>query len=225
MSDNKDLEKGHYEAALFDLDGVLIDTEGAYTAFWDDMARRHDKPSTFAHDIKGTTLTEILERNFPASMHQDIIDAVHDYEDNMAFVPFEGVMEFLNALDMLQIPMAIVTSSDDKKMESLKTRLPELTAHMAAIIDGSMVTHSKPHPEGYLKAAELLGKDPCHCIVFEDSIQGLQAARRAGSKVVGLATTNPKEKVEPLCDVMIMSWKEITPVELGFTDQSSTKKQ
>lgn len=206
----------NYEAALFDLDGVLIDTESGYTRFWDRMAEKYGKPATFAHDIKGTTLTEILLTHFPESEHKFLADAVHAFEDNMEFELFEGVAEFLDELESMHIPKAIVTSSDDRKLESLARQLPELLNRMDAIIDGSMVQHSKPHPEGYLRAAALLDKEPSKCIVFEDSLQGLEAGRRAGCKVAGLVTTNPREKVEPLCDVMIFSWNHITPSLLGF---------
>lgn len=208
--------KPKYLAALFDLDGVLVDTENIYTSFWANEGSRYGKPATFAMDIKGTTLSDILSRHFHPSMHRDVEKAIHDFEDNMPYVLFPGVREFLNALRDLGIPMAIVTSSDDKKMNSLRKQQPELLEMMDAIIDGSMVTRSKPHPEGYLIAATRLKVQPNRCVVFEDSLQGLEAGRRSGAMVVGLPTTNPKEQVEPLCDVMIESFENLTPAELGF---------
>lgn len=209
-------ESPRYIAALFDLDGVLIDTEGAYTKFWDEMASKHDKPSTFAYDIKGTTLSSILDTHFPAELHEEIENMVHDYENNMEFVLFPGVEKFINGLIERGVKMAIVTSSDDSKVNSLKKQLPNLTEAMNVIIDGSMVNRSKPHPEGYLMAATKLGVKPSRCVVFEDSLQGLESGRRAGAKVVGLITTNPAEKVLPLSDISIMSFEEITPEEIGF---------
>lgn len=205
-----------YEAALFDLDGVLIDTEGTYTEFWDEMARLHHKPATFALDIKGTTLTKILDAHFPKEMHAEIEQMIHDFEDNMVFRLFPGVAEFLDGLAALGVPMAIVTSSDDKKMAALARQLPELLDRMATVVDGSMVTRSKPDPQGYLMAAERLGKKPERCVVFEDSLQGLEAGRRAGCRVVGLATTNSVEKVAPLAHVVVCSWTETSPSKLGF---------
>lgn len=205
-----------YEAALFDLDGVLIDTEGTYTEFWDEMAREYHKPATFAHDIKGTTLARILDSHFPAELHAHIEQMIHDFEDRMVFRMFDGAGEFIDTLADMGIPMAIVTSSDDKKMHALGLQLPGLLAKMTVIVDGSMVTRSKPDPQGYLMAAEHLGKRPERCIVFEDSLQGLEAGRRAGCKVVALATTNPVEKVRPLAQVVIEEWNETSPAKLGF---------
>lgn len=214
----KALQSETFEAALFDLDGVLIDTEGTYTEFWDEMARRYHKPATFALDIKGTTLAKILQANFPPELHDGIERMIHDFENSMVFRLFNGVEHFLDELEAMSVPMAIVTSSDDKKMRALGLQLPALVNRMAVIIDGSMVTRSKPDPQGYLMAAERLGKDPQRCVVFEDSLQGLEAGRRAGCKVVGLATTNPRSKVAPLADVVIDTWLETSPSQLGFVE-------
>lgn len=205
-----------FEAALFDLDGVLIDTEGGYTGFWNRKAAEFGKPSTFAYDIKGSTLTTILNTHFPKELHRDLVKAIHMFEEEMPYLLFPGVMDFIDSLALGGIPMAIVTSSDDKKMEALEQRLPGLTAKMNVIVNGSQVTNSKPHPEGYLTAASKLGVDPRQCMVFEDSLQGLEAGRRAGSRVIGLATTNSIDKVKPLCDIVLTSWKGVTPQQLGF---------
>lgn len=205
-----------YEAALFDLDGVLIDSEGSYTLFWDRVGREYGKPSTFANDIKGSTLTTILTAHFAPNQHPALEKAIHDYEDSMLYPLFEGVMEFLLGLQRLGVPMAIVTSSDDKKMEALGRQRADLLELMHVVIDGSMVKHSKPHPEGYLTAAGKLGKRPERCVVFEDSLQGLEAGLRAGCKVVGLTTTNPAEKVKPLCDLMLAGWLNVNPLDIGF---------
>lgn len=210
------MTKRIYKAALFDLDGVLIDTEGLYTQFWNEIGKQFDKPSTFANDIKGTTLNNILDRYFQPEYHRDIENAINEYQAAMPFVLFDGVMEFLSQLKQQNVPMAIVTSSDDAKMKSLALQLPQLLDLMNCIVDASMVTLSKPDPQGYLMAASMLEVDPKECIVFEDSLQGLEAGRRAGAKVVGLITTNPAHAVLPLCDQAIESWIGITPQQYGF---------
>lgn len=199
----------HNIAILFDFDGVLVDSEGEYSVFWRDMASRYGLPTSFSDDIKGTTIGEIL-MSFPQSDHQAILDALHRYEREMKYPIFPGVMDFLITLRHEGIPSAIVTSGDNNKMEMLRGRVPELLGLVDTIITGDMVTHSKPHPEPYLRGAEKLGMPIDRCFVFEDSLQGLQSGRASGAKVIGIATTNPRSAVEPLADLTVDHFSEIT---------------
>ncbi len=198
---------------LFDLDGVLVDSEGEYSKFWGAMGDRYGLVSTFASDIKGTTIGEILQ-NFPESDRDGILAALHDFEANMEYPVYPGVMEFLGRLKKSGIPSAIVTSSDNVKMDLLFGRRPELREMVNVVITGSMVSRSKPDPEGYLKGAELIGVPVDECCVFEDSLQGLQAGRSSGATVVGIATTNSREKVAPLADITVDRFEEILSLEL-----------
>lgn len=202
-------------AVLFDLDGVLIDTEGLYTEFWAQTGREFGVPSpTFAADIKGTTLKSILNY-FPGDeLKAKVMQRIHDFEDTMQYRMFPGVSEFLTALKAAGIPTAIVTSSDEVKMSYLYKQLPVLRDMVDEVIDASMVTRSKPDPQGYLLAAEKLGCRPDDCYVFEDSLQGLEAGRRAGATVIGIATTNPADTVRPLCDYLLPSFIGFTPATL-----------
>ena len=198
---------------LFDLDGVLVDSEGEYSKFWGAMGDRYGLVSTFASDIKGTTIGEILQ-NFPESDRDGILAALHEFEANMEYPVYPGVMEFLGRLKKAGIPSAIVTSSDNVKMDLLFGRRPELREMVNVVITGSMVSRCKPDPEGYLKGAELIGAPVEECCVFEDSLQGLQAGRSSGATVVGIATTNSREKVAPLADITVDRFEEILSLEL-----------
>ena len=194
---------------LFDLDGVLVDSEGEYSIFWGGMGRRYNLQSTFASDIKGTTLQEIL-LNFPEADRQGIKDELYQFEANMEYHWIPGAKEFVDELTEAGIPMAIVTSSDDAKMEKLYAKHPNLRKAITKVVTGDMVTKSKPDPEGYLLGARLIGVPIEDCFVFEDSMQGLEAGRRSGATVIGLATTNPREKVEKLAHKTISDF-------VGFT--------
>ncbi|MDE6206090.1 MAG: HAD family phosphatase [Duncaniella sp.] len=198
---------------LFDLDGVLVDSEGEYSKFWGAMGDRYGLVSTFASDIKGTTIGEIL-LNFPEGDRDGILAALHEFESNMEYPVYPGVMEFLGRLKKGGIPSAIVTSSDNVKMDLLFGRRPELREMVNVVITGSMVSHSKPNPEGYLKGAELIGVPIEECCVFEDSLQGLQAGRSSGATVIGIATTNSREKVAPLADITVDRFEEILSLEM-----------
>lgn len=196
--------------ALFDLDGVLVDSETLYTEFWTSMESRFPTGDPdYAINIKGMTLTRILG-NYPEEQRDDVVRAIHEFEDTMVYPVMPGVYDFLGALRSAGMPAAIVTSSDNVKMDYLFRQHPEFRELFDVVINGSMVTRSKPHPEGYLKAAEAIGMDPADCLVFEDSIQGLQAGRASGARVVGVATTFPRERVAPLADVVIETFEGLT---------------
>lgn len=198
------------KAALFDLDGVIIDSEGTYTKFWGNIGREYGCPSpTFAYDIKGTTLTDILDTHFPdPEVKKEVIRKIHEFEQTMEYPIFDGVIDFLTELRKKGIATAVVTSSDDTKMSYLWRQHPELRKLFDEIVTGSMVSRSKPDPEGYLLAAKLLGTAPEDACVFEDSYQGLEAGRRSGARVVALATTNPADTLIDKADMVISSFRE-----------------
>ena len=198
-----------HPGALFDLDGVLIDSEGIYTDFWSEID--HIYPTgvdDFAHVIKGCTLPYILETYFPAAAQQEHIkQMLKQHEESMEYRLFDGVFDFIAALKGHGIPMAIVTSSTRLKMSHMVGQLPEFAAMFTDIITSEDVIHGKPDPEGYIIGASRIGIAPKDCIVFEDSINGLLAGRSAGARVVAVATTNPREKLQQYGDVIIDSLK------------------
>lgn len=184
------------KAALFDLDGVLIDTEPVYTEIWSNIERHFPTGiDNFAQRIKGTTLPDILNQYFRKEDHAAIISMLTEAEDNMEYPLFAGTVPFLKKLREAQIPAAIVTSSNDIKMGRLFAMYPGFNEFFDAIITDSHVKRSKPDPEGYLLAASKLGVDPADCIVFEDSFNGLKAGLAAGASVVAIATTNPADSL------------------------------
>lgn len=191
-------------AVLFDLDGVIVDSEGTYTEFWSSIDKLYPTGiPDFAIAIKGTNLSKILSNYHNQEVRDDIVRRLHAFEAEMDYPLIPGAAEFLEALAAKSIKSALVTSSDNAKMDCLFRKLPWLRDAFGAIVTGSMVTRSKPDPEGYILGASMLGIDPSECYVFEDSLQGLRAGRASGAKVIALATTNPHEAVAPLADMVI----------------------
>lgn len=203
------------KAALFDLDGVLIDSERLYTVFWDEIERIYPTGiPDFSVTIKGTTLPEILSLYPTEEIRADITRRLHEFQDNMDFPLLPGAIEFLDFLHGAGIPVALVTSSDSRKMERLFAKVPQLKDRFDVIVDASRVTRSKPDPQGYLIAAADCGADPADCIVFEDSFNGLKAGRASGARVIALATTHPAEKLAPFADMVVNSLAELTEADL-----------
>lgn len=198
---------------LFDLDGVLLNTEIHYTRFWNEEGLKYVNIPDFGHVIKGQTLVQIFERYFVGPLYgmRDKMEAIIDeFERNMPYDFVPGAEALLTGLKEAGVHMAIVTSSNAKKMENVYRAHPELPEIMDQILKSGDFTKSKPDPECFLKGMELLGAAPEETIVFEDSIHGLAAARASGAYVIGLTTSNPREVIEPLCDMVIDDFTEVS---------------
>jgi HAD superfamily hydrolase (TIGR01509 family) len=112
------------------------------------------------------------------------------------------------------IRSAIVTSSNDIKMSNAYAAHPELLEIVDTVLTSEHFSKSKPDPECFLKGMEVLGATPQETIVFEDSFHGISAGRASGAKVIGLATTNKREALTPLCDMVIDDFTQITVEDL-----------
>lgn len=184
-------------AALFDLDGVVLDTERLYTRFYSALGKRYNLPDpNFALTIKGSTIEKILATYFPTpEASADVLKSIREFEDNMDYPVCEGVVEFIDSLHGHDIPVALVTSSSMEKMQKVAARVAGLLERFDIMVTGTDVTRSKPDPEGYILAAHRLEADPVDCYVFEDSLSGLAAGVASGATVIGLATTLPAERL------------------------------
>lgn len=195
------------KAALFDLDGVVFNTEPQYTVFWGEQCREfHPEHPGLEHEIKGQTLVQIYDAWFagPLADKQELItERLNEFEQQMDYVYIAGTQDFINGLHKKGIKTAVVTSSNQIKMEAVYQHHPEFKDLFDAILTSEDFERSKPDPDCYLKAAERFGVNPEDCVVFEDSFNGLKSGRAAGMRVVGLATTNPAERIRPLCDEVI----------------------
>ncbi len=183
--------------ALFDLDGVVIDSESVYTDCWNAIEKRFPTGiDNFALKIKGSTLPKILETYFPDKhIQEEIKKILTDYEANMRYIPFNEAIRFIGELNAAGVRCAIVTSSSQKKMDNLYKQNPGFRELFAAVITGDMVTHSKPNPEPYLIGAKAIGTDITDCFVFEDSLSGIQSGMASGATTIALATTLPFDEI------------------------------
>ena len=182
--------------ALFDLDGVIMDTESQYSIFWNAMGKEYLGLDDFGRIIKGQIDGMIREQ-------EEIVRKLNEYEAGMSYEYIHGADEFMKQLKAAGVPMAIVTSSNEAKMENVRRAHPELWELADAVLTSEYFTKSKPDPECFLKGMEVLGGKTSETYVFEDSLHSINAGRAAGATVIGLATTNPREVIEPLCDIVI----------------------
>ena len=199
------------KALLFDMDGVIFDTEGLYTDFWKRELFKYlpDDPEIF-DKVKGSTLNDILTRYFKDDdIRTKVVAAIDNFETTMPFYYINGFEEYFRKIKETGYKCAVVTSSNDKKMANVFNRHPMFKSQYDTIITADDITLSKPNPQCFLLAAERLGVKPEECAVFEDSIHGLNAARAARMFVVGVATSNPYNIVKEMSDVIINDFNEL----------------
>ncbi|MBQ6405370.1 MAG: HAD family phosphatase [Prevotella sp.] len=201
------------KAALFDLDGVVFNTESQYTTFWGAQCREfHPEHPGLEHEIKGQTLVQIYDAWFSGNLQEKqalITERLNRFEQEMDYEYVAGFEEFVRNLRARGVKTAVVTSSNRVKMEAVYQRRPEFKSLFDAILTSEDFERSKPDPDCYLKAAKRLETSVEDSVVFEDSFNGLKSGRAAGMYVVGLATTNAAEAISPYCDRVISDYHEL----------------
>ena len=201
------------KAALFDLDGVVFDTEPQYTIFWGSQCRLyHPERPGLEHEIKGSTLQQIYDKWWSGELEKEretVTERLNEFEAQMSYDYVEGFEAFVRDLRKNGVKTAVVTSSNMPKMESVFKARPEFKSLFDAILTSEDFAESKPSPDCYLKGAERFGVTPEECVVLEDSINGLKSGRAAGMFVVGLTTTNKLENIVGLSDVQIADYQNI----------------
>ena len=201
---------------LFDFDGVIADTESQYTYFWDKVGKDYLGLDDFGMTIKGQTLIQIFGKFFDGMQkeQEEIVPQLNAFEHDMSYEYIPGALEFMQELKKRGIRSAIVTSSNDIKMSNAYAAHPELHDLVDAVLTSEHFSKSKPDPECFLKGMEVLGATPQETIVFEDSFHGIAAGRASGAKVIGLATTNKRDALIPLCDMVIDDFTQISVADL-----------
>ena len=201
------------KACLFDLDGVVFDTEPLYTLFWRNLDKRlRPDIDNFEHIIKGQTLIQIYDKYFSGDeeKEKEITTNLYEYERNMSFNYISGFELFIKELRSKGIKTAVVTSSNLAKMQNVYNKHPEFKGYFDEILTSEDFAESKPSPDCYLKAAERFGVSPEECVVFEDSFNGLRSGIASGACVIGLATTNSVAELKPYTEEVISNYDGFT---------------
>ena len=215
------MQESQLKAVLFDLDGVVFDTEPQYTVFWGEQCRLyHPEHPGLEQVIKGSTLTQIYDCWFsgPLLKEQPVItERLNAYEQQMDYDYIEGFIAFVDDLRSKGVKTAVVTSSNLPKMECVYRKQPGFKLLFDAILTSEDFELSKPDPDCYLKAAQKLGVEPDECVVFEDSVNGLRSGMAAKMKVVGMLTTNTKDVVAPLSDMQVSDYVGMTFDSMSYS--------
>lgn len=183
-------------AILFDMDGVLVDSTACVERHWYAWAGQHDLDGELIMAISHGQRTIDTMYAVAATPGLDLEEEARVFERREA-EDLEGIVALPGALDLVSaLPpesWAIVTSATrgmaTARLEAVGLPIPR------AFVTAEEVSQGKPHPEGYLKAASLLGVEPQDCLVIEDAPAGIQAARAGGIRVLALTTTFPAAKL------------------------------
>ena len=205
-------------AFIFDMDGVIVDSNPVHKIALKQFVGKYGKSLSeeeLVNHIYGRRNQDWLTHIFGALPESELKaygeekEALYRQLYERDIRPLEGLVEFLERVSRANLPRAIATSAPranvDFTLEKTGTG-----RFFDTILDDSFVTRGKPDPQIYLKTAEALHMPPGNCVVFEDSLAGVDAARSAGCKVIGVTTTHGREELANT-DLVIDNFVDLDP--------------
>jgi beta-phosphoglucomutase len=210
------------KAVLFDLDGVLVSTDEYHYHSWKKLSAEEGFDffdHEFNHKFRGVARMECVEiitkasgKHYTPEQKQELADRKNRYfAESLSKVTTEvllpGALSALHELRNRGIKIAVASNSRNALAIIKQVKIEHL---LDAIVDGHQIENSKPDPEVFLLAAKNVGVSPAHCLVVEDAVAGIESARRAGMKSLGIGT---KERL-PNANVVIPDLSAISVDEL-----------
>ena len=196
-----------YKGAIFDMDGLLFDTERVFQETWHEIAGENNVvlDKSFLKTVTGTSgerLCRVIEEFYHISDGKPLVDDCTERvrKKLSVNVPIkEGTFEILEYFKRNNIKMAVASSSRIEQIES-NLKISGIKDYFDAVVSGTEVSHGKPAPDIFLYAAERIGCKPEECFVFEDSENGIKAGHAAGCMTVmvpDLMEASPE--IRPYC--------------------------
>lgn len=208
-------------AFIFDMDGVIVDSNPYHKIALRQFCQQHGyalSEAQLREKIYGRTNKEWITNVFgplppeTVSQYAEEKEALYRELFKNDIAPVAGLPAFLEQMNAQNIARAIGTSAPRSNVDFTLAGTG-LQRFFSIILDDRFVTHGKPHPEIYLKCAEALERTPADCIVFEDSLSGVEAGKRAGCRVVGISTTHTAEELKDT-DLVMPDFTSLTPAEV-----------
>ncbi|HET9179510.1 MAG TPA: HAD family phosphatase [Terriglobia bacterium] len=205
-------------AVIFDMDGVLVNSNPYHLAKWIDFLNHHqisykeeELPELILGKRNDTAFRHFLGPDLPPQESKRLSEEI---EETFRRVfkpharPLPGLDKLIKECHTAGIPMAVASSAVRTNIEFVVDALG-YRPYFRTMVSGDEVTHAKPDPEIYLKAARDLGINPTDAVAFEDSYVGIGAVKSAGMKCVAIASTFPIERLVPLADLAIPTFEDV----------------
>ncbi len=205
----------HFKAAIFDLDGVVVDTVPTHFKAWKRMFAEYGKKFTFRdykEKVDGIPRTNGARAILTDFSNKELAKATDkkqvyflEYLKKEKITIFKTTVRLMKELRSKGIKIAVISSSKNSPYILKETDIIKL---LDAEVSGNDITKGKPHPQIFLMAAEKIGLKPENCVVFEDAILGVKAAKRAKMLCVGIDRHNDPQRLKE-SDKVVTDLKEI----------------
>ncbi|MDP9048906.1 MAG: HAD family phosphatase [Bacteroidota bacterium] len=205
-------------AIIFDMDGTLVDNTSYHFKSWQALFKAHGKgklsKQTYETGISGVPVMDSIRRIFgdeydQAGLKKLFTEKEEFYRKEYApyVAPVNGLENFLAELKDAGVKMALASSATVDDINFILDHVP-IRQDFNVIVNSTMVSKPKPHPQIFLKAAEKLHMPPEKCVVFEDSLAGIKAGNAAGMRVVGITTNHTAAELHPV-DLVINDYSQL----------------
>lgn len=206
------------KAVIFDKDGVIVHTTELYFERWKKTFSKFNKNLTKEFHLRfvsGRKAKETIKKHLNQNITEE--DLTKELQEQLTFTinnykkyvkPVKGIEAFLKKLKNDHIPLALATSSR-KETSDYAIDMLNIRDFFSVIITGDDLESLKPNPEIYIHIAKKLGIKPKDCVVFEDSISGVEAAKKAGMKIVLVMTSHTEDQIPTKVDLAISDFTQI----------------
>lgn len=208
MKENQDI--------IFDMDGVLVHSNPVHKEAIDIFCQKHECNVTeefLRENVYGVTNKEWIPKVFDHLTEEEVKELGDEKEElfRELFDPVanqvKGAVDFIKHAASHSVKMAVATSAPGENARYILNKLG-IIDYFEVVLDSSHVNKGKPDPEIYIKAIDALNLKPEYCVIFEDSVAGVQAAKSAGCKTIGVTTTHSVEEMSD-CDKIISNFEEL----------------
>ena len=211
-------QTNQHKAVIFDLDGVLVDSGEFHKQSWYDLADKEGFSLTdeFFYSTFGMQNYQVIPQMLGTDVAPDEVERLSVLKEQRfrelvagKLTLLDGVPELIGKLKSSGFLLAVGSSAPWVNLDFM-LRQVEIDSCFDALVCGDEITHSKPAPDTFLKAAEKLSVSPDRCVVVEDAVQGVEAAIAAGMATVAVTTTRSRQELDR-ADTIVDSMTELNP--------------